>query len=602
MTLIPSDLQTALKTYFGHESFREGQEKLIRTLLEGGDALGVMPTGAGKSVCYQLPALLLPGITLVISPLISLMKDQVSTLKNAGVAAAYINSSLTPGQQREAIRRASLGAYKIIYVAPERLDTPLFLEFAKNAELSLLAVDEAHCVSQWGQDFRPSYLRIPDFVNSLPKRPPVGAFTATATRRVREDVMRMLELREPLCLTTGYDRPNLRFSSVKPTNKTLMLFRYLETAGEQSGIVYCSTRKNVEDVCGKLKLAGYAAARYHAGLSDEERKQNQEDFRFDRVKIMVATNAFGMGIDKPDVRFVIHFNMPKNLESYYQEAGRAGRDGEPAECLLLYSGQDVIMAKWLIEHGEDNPDLSDGEREELRKREMERLKQMTFYATGKTCLRRYILRYFGEFDAPETCGRCSVCEGEPFEVDTGRDRSPRGDLRREAVRFERGAAREQRREPGVGLTGWEAALMENLKELRKLLAAQSHTPAYTVFTDGALRDMIRRRPRTLDDFLEVSGVGKAKQERYGEAFLAVIRDGKEPNEAAELAGEGKTYRERLTERGLTAAFKPWTEAEDAKLRIEFEEEDSFARMAESHRRTVGAIKARLVKLGLIESE
>lgn len=336
------DKLEVLKRVFGHESFREGQEQLVDELLGGHDVLGVMPTGAGKSVCYQLPALMLEGITLVISPLISLMKDQVMALKASGVAAAYINSSLTPGQQAEAIRRAAAGAYRIIYVAPERLDMPSFLAFAQKARIPLLAVDEAHCVSQWGQDFRPSYLRIADFVRRLPRRPAVGAFTATATRRVRDDIVKMLDLEEPLCLTTGYNRPNLHFASVKPTNKFTMLCSFLDTMPGECGIVYCNTRRTVEDVAGKLAVNGYSATRYHAGLSDAERHANQDDFQYDRARIMVATNAFGMGIDKPDVRIVLHIDLPDSPEAYFQEAGRAGRDGLKAYAVILYAKSDKM--------------------------------------------------------------------------------------------------------------------------------------------------------------------------------------------------------------------------------------------------------------------
>lgn len=516
------ELTESLKKWFGHDSFREGQEDLIRALMSGRDILGVMPTGAGKSVCYQLPALLFPGITLVVSPLIALMKDQVMALKQSGVAAAYINSSLTPGQQQEAIRRAKNGAYKIIYVAPERLQTPAFLDFATHAPISLLAVDEAHCVSQWGQDFRPSYLKVPDFVRALPHRPPVAAFTATATQQVRRDMIRLLELDHPYTLVTGYDRPNLRFVSVKPTSKPGYLLRYLEEADPDAcGIVYCSTRKNVEDVCERLRQGGFSATRYHAGLTDEERRRNQDDFKFDRARIMVATNAFGMGIDKADVRFVIHYNMPRDLESYYQEAGRAGRDGDPADCLLLYSGQDVITARWMIEHSDDNPELDADERAELQRRDLERLKQMTFYATSKRCLRAFLLRYFGE-EASDDCGSCSVCEELPFEVDTGRGRLygvPAKEARQER----------KRRQESLPFTGWEAAQYENLRTLRALLAAHFHLPVYMIFSDASLRDMVQKRPKTEDEFLEVSGVGQAKLERYGSYFLAVLRDGKEPN-------------------------------------------------------------------------
>ena len=392
----PLDKLEVLKRVFGHESFREGQEQLVDELLGGHDVLGVMPTGAGKSVCYQLPALMLEGITLVISPLISLMKDQVMALKASGVAAAYINSSLTPGQQAEAIRRAAAGAYRIIYVAPERLDMPSFLAFAQKARIPLLAVDEAHCVSQWGQDFRPSYLRIADFVRRLPRRPAVGAFTATATRRVRDDIVKMLDLEEPLCRTTGYNRPNLHFASVKPTNKFTMLCSFLDTMPGECGIVYCNTRRTVEDVAGKLAVNGYSATRYHAGLSDAERHANQDDFQYDRARIMVATNAFGMGIDKSNVSYVVHYNMPGSVEAYYQEAGRAGRDGSPAECLLLWCDGDIATGRFFIEQESTHEGLTVEEAEVVRASRRRMLESMVGYCYTTGCLRAYILRYFGE--------------------------------------------------------------------------------------------------------------------------------------------------------------------------------------------------------------
>ena len=588
------DKYSILKQVFGHEEFREGQEGLIDELLNGYDVLGVMPTGAGKSICYQIPALLMDGITLVISPLISLMKDQVMALKASGVAAAYINSSLTPGQQQEAIRRARNGAYKIIYVAPERLETPQFVEFAREADISLVAVDEAHCVSQWGQDFRPSYLHIAGFLRSLDRRPPVGAFTATATMQVRQDIIRMLELREPFCTTTGYNRPNLRFMSLKPSNKLMMLYRFLDDMGKDScGIVYCSTRKNVEQVCDWLNDAGYSATRYHAGLSDTERRQNQDHFKFDRVRIMVATNAFGMGIDKGDVRFVVHYNMPKNLESYYQEAGRAGRDGDPAECLLLYSGQDVITAKWMIEHSEENPELSESERAEIQKRDLERLKQMTYYATCKGCLRRFLLRYFGEMNAPENCDNCSVCEGMEFEVDTGNGRRMVPSVKRESVKMER------RREKLPELTGWEGAMFENLRTLRTLVAARKHVPAFVVFSDASLRDMVKKRPKTMDDFLNISGVGQAKQEQFGELFLSVLRDGMEPNEAMEQFADDPAP---VMLPGKKKSSTPWTAREEEILRKEFERNTTYAAMATNHQRSQTAVMKKLVEMGLLESQ
>lgn len=594
------ELKQKLKTFFGHDSFRDGQEDLIRALMSGHDTLGVMPTGAGKSICYQLPALLLPGITLVVSPLIALMKDQVMALKASGVAAAYINSSLTPGQQQEAIRRAGNGAYKIIYVAPERLETPQFVDFARRAEISLVAVDEAHCVSQWGQDFRPSYLHIAGFLRSLGKRPPVGAFTATATLQVREDIIRMLELRQPYCATTGYNRPNLRFLSLKPSNKLTMLCRFLDDMGKDScGIVYCSTRKNVEQLCEWLNDAGYSATRYHAGLTDAERQRNQDNFKFDRVRIMVATNAFGMGIDKADVRFVAHYNMPKNLESYYQEAGRAGRDGDPAECLLLYSGQDVITAKWMIEHSEENPELTETQRAEIQKRDLERLKQMTYYATSKSCLRQFLLRYFGETNAPSNCDNCSVCERMEFEVDTGRGKGLSASTKREAAKMER------RKERLPELTGWEGAMYENLRTLRGLVAARRHVPAFVVFSDASLRDMVKKRPRNMDDFLDISGVGQAKQEQFGELFLSVLRDGIEPNEAMEQFEEDvpENSRQGTASKKMSRAVKsgaPWTAREEEMLRREFENETTYAAMATNHQRSQTAVIKKLMEMGLIE--
>lgn len=412
--------QDVLKQYFGYDTFRGGQEEIIDALLAGRDVLAVMPTGAGKSVCYQVPALLLPGITLVVSPLVSLMRDQVTQLVQMGVPAAYLNSSLTYRQYLLALDRAREGRYKIIYVAPERLDTEGFQSFVRSAQISMVAVDEAHCISQWGQDFRPAYLNIPDFVDRLPQRPVVGAFTATATSEVREDIQRLLELEAPLSITTGFDRDNLYLEVCHPSVKRVeLLARVRERPGE-CGIVYCSTRKNVEEVCQFLQSSGISATRYHAGLEPEERQQNQEDFLFDRVQVMVATNAFGMGIDKSDVRFVIHYNMPKDLESYYQEAGRAGRDGAPSSCILLYSGQDVRTNEFLITHSEPREDLDPRTAEQLRERDLQRLRQMTGYCRTRRCLRQYILHYFGEH-APDTCSACYNCLHNFEEVDVSRD-------------------------------------------------------------------------------------------------------------------------------------------------------------------------------------
>ena len=403
------EAQAVLKKYFGHDSFRQGQSAVIGALLAGRDALCVMPTGAGKSVCYQVPALLLPGVTLVISPLISLMKDQVNALTHAGIPAAYVNSSLTPAQYRKVLDLMDAGVYKLVYVAPERLDLEDFRRLCQSMSISLIAVDEAHCVSQWGQDFRPSYLRILSFVDCLPVRPPLGAFTATATDVVRDDIARILRLEHPLTLTTGFDRPNLYFGVKTPKDKDKELLSLIAERTDRSGIVYCSTRRAVEEVCDLLIEHGFNATRYHAGLSDGERRDNQEDFLYDRKTVMVATNAFGMGIDKSNVSYVIHYNMPKNMEGYYQEAGRAGRDGSPADCILLYAKKDVMTARFLVGHAEPNPDMTPEQAEAVRKQDEERLRQMTFYCTTADCLRGFILKYFGE-TAPLHCGNCSNCD------------------------------------------------------------------------------------------------------------------------------------------------------------------------------------------------
>ena len=399
-----------LQRVFGYGEFRPGQEDLIDGVLSGRDVFGVMPTGGGKSMCYQLPALMLPGITLVVSPLISLMQDQVMALKSAGISGAYINSSLNENQMRAVYRNLMAGRYKIVYIAPERLDYPGFENLASKLSISFVAVDEAHCISQWGQDFRPSYLRIVNFIDSLPKRPVVGAFTATATQQVREDVERILRLTDPVRVVTGFDRPNLYFEVRSPQNKEKELLRLLAERKRKSGIVYCATRKNVETVCQKLCDQGYAATRYHAGLSEQERSENQESFLYDRKTVMVATNAFGMGIDKSNVSFVIHYNMPKSLEAYYQEAGRAGRDGAEAECILLYSSADVRTALFLIEHGTENEELEPADRETIRRQDLARLESIQGYCKTKDCLRGYILEYFGQ-KHPQICGNCGNCSG-----------------------------------------------------------------------------------------------------------------------------------------------------------------------------------------------
>lgn len=403
-----SDKLSVLKDYFGHDSFRDGQEQIVDALLDGRDALCIMPTGAGKSMCYQIPALLFDGVTIVVSPLISLMKDQVGSLVQSGVPAAYINSSLSYPQFLRVLSNVEHGKYKIIYVAPERLLTDGFLDTCKKIKISMVAVDEAHCVSQWGQDFRPNYLKIISFVESLANRPIVGAFTATATNDVKEDIKKILRLENPFEITTGFDRPNLFFGVIKSSTKDEKLIDLIRERGDRSGIVYCATRKNVESVCELLCDNGFSAARYHAGLDEYERRKNQEDFVFDRKNIMVATNAFGMGIDKSNVTYVIHYNMPKNIESYYQEVGRAGRDGGEADCILLYSPKDVRLNRFMIENSEGNDELTIEENEQIRERDFERLKYMTFYSTTNDCLRGFILRYFGG-EKKAYCGKCSNC-------------------------------------------------------------------------------------------------------------------------------------------------------------------------------------------------
>lgn len=405
-----------LKTYFGYDTFRPGQEEIIDQILSGRDVLTVMPTGAGKSLCYQIPALLMPGTAVIVSPLISLMMDQVKALNEAGVHAAYINSSLTESQTARALELAKAGRYKLIYVAPERLETPRFLDFACHAHLSMITVDEAHCISQWGQDFRPSYVRISSFIRQLPVRPVVSAFTATATEKVREDILSSLGLVRPYETVTGFDRPNLYFEVQKGGSKKERIRRYLAEHSSQSGIVYCATRKGVDELYLYLENAGFSVSRYHAGMSPEARKASQEDFIYDRGRVIIATNAFGMGIDKSNVRFVLHYNMPQSMEHYYQEAGRAGRDGEPAECILFYSPQDTMIGRLLLESKEVDQDYTEEERRMIREQDMERLRKMEGYCTTTGCLRSYILRYFGE-QAEDGCGSCGNCLAEMEQMD-----------------------------------------------------------------------------------------------------------------------------------------------------------------------------------------
>lgn len=518
------NINQTLKQYFGYDSLRTGQEELINGILAGHDVLGIMPTGAGKSLCYQLPALMLKGITLVISPLISLMSDQVKALNQAGVHAAYINSSLTENQIRMAISYASQGRYKIIYVAPERLNTPRFLDFACNADISMLTVDEAHCISQWGQDFRPSYLEIAGFLTRLPRRPIVSAFTATATERVKNDIVASLGLNNPVTMVTGFDRPNLFFRVVTRkggSQKDNSIINYVKKHEDESGIIYCATKKNVDKLYTLLNEQGISAGRYHAGLSNDERKQNQEDFTYDRIRVMVATNAFGMGIDKSNVRYVLHYNMPQSLEYYYQEAGRAGRDGEEAECVLFFSKQDIMINKFLLQNKASAGDVASDMQKTAN--DQRKLQQMINYCETDKCLREFILSYFGD-TTPCICNKCSNCvvvedEEEETYVETGKKRKKAAQL--------------------AGLNELGAALFEKLRSVRTELAAEKSVPPYIICSDKTLKDICAKLPRDKEQLADVYGMGEQKIQNYGEAFVTAVNSfvADNPNPSGSTSGE-----------------------------------------------------------------
>lgn len=519
------NLYQTLKHYFGYDTLRPGQQDLMEGILNGSDVLGIMPTGAGKSLCYQVPALMLPGITIVISPLISLMSDQVKALNQAGVHAAYINSSLTENQIRAALLYAAQGQYKIIYVAPERLNTMRFLDFACRADISMVTVDEAHCISQWGQDFRPSYLEIADFLARLPRRPVVSAFTATATERVKQDITGSLHLQNPVTVVTGFDRPNLFFRVVKrkggkETDNSIL--NYVKRHEDESGIIYCATKKNVDSVCELLLQHGILAGRYHAGLSLEERKESQDDFTYDRIRVMVATNAFGMGIDKSNVRYVLHYNMPQSLEYYYQEAGRAGRDGEEAECVLFFSKQDIMINKRLLDYKATEGGYTAGD-PAVRANEQRKLNQMIHYCETDECLRQYILNYFGDH-SPCICEKCSNCvvtedEAEENYIETGRAKKKTAEL--------------------ADLTEEGQELFEKLRKCRSELAAKQGVPPFIICSDKTLKDMCARCPADKTQMADVYGMGAQKIASYGESFAEIIRMFLQTHESGNMT-TGKT--------------------------------------------------------------
>ena len=576
-----------LQKFYGYEDFRSGQKKVVESLLNRNDTVAIMPTGAGKSICFQIPALLFEGVTLVISPLISLMKDQVDSLRQLGIAAVYINSSVSKAQLYKDLQDISAGFYKIIYIAPERLTSEYLPNSFKNLNISMVAVDEAHCLSQWGHDFRPSYRNILNFTNSLRIKPIISAFTATATPEVKTDIINLLGLKQPNVFVTGFDRPNLYFSVLRGEVKDKFVIDYVKKHQDEAGIIYVGTRKDVDALQVLLEIKGIKAGRYHAGMTDEERNQMQEDFLYDNLSVMVATNAFGMGIDKPNVRYVIHYNMPKNMEAYYQEAGRAGRDGISGNCILLYSPQDTQLQKFLISKSTES---------EIRQQlEYKRLQSMVDYCHTPQCLRAFILHYFGEFDVEEHCDNCSNCklEGELIDITIDAQKvlscvyrmherfgvkmiaevlKGSKSAKIKQFNFERlstyGLMKERKLKdisdlilrlsamqylditesqyPVVTLNelSWQVLrgqkkvwqkmvivkkakakgeLFEALRSLRKELATKEKLPPYMIFSDATLTQMVTDKPTDLELMKNIRGVGEFKLQKYGEEFLTVIK-------------------------------------------------------------------------------
>ena len=495
------DKYAVLKKYFGYNSFRKGQQEIIDSILGGRDVLAVMPTGAGKSLCYQIPALMLRGITLVVSPLISLMQDQVRILKASGVPAAYLNSSLTPAQIRLATERAAQGWYKIIYVAPERLMSENFIEFAVHADISMVAVDEAHCISMWGHEFRPGYRKISEFVNKLPFRPVIAAFTATADGKVRYDISKMLCLRNYFQYSSGFDRPELYFSAVCMDNgerdfehdKGLnFLISYIKGHKEESGIVYCVTRGQTQAVYEALAEEDIRSCIYHAGIDNQTRKQIQEDFTFDRVKVIIATNAFGMGIDKPDIRYVINYGMPPTIEDYYQQAGRAGRDGQPADCILLYDNKGYMLIKnsFILRPREDD-EMSPEDRRKYISVQLSKLSKMYRYAfSDKICLRKQILEYFGE-KAPKNCNNCSVCRKISLIQ-----------VQKTTVDYDK-------------------ELYEKLRSHIKILSIRSGLPVYAIASYSVLQEIAKAKPKNMSELRKIKGLSEEKLRRYGQDIIDI---------------------------------------------------------------------------------